>query len=156
MSYQVFYMNSKAANANRYAREITDFDENYRAGEDNPYYTPMHKLWITVILQAMADAREDITTLKDNHPNGLCKISHLEARYLFENEDFGRTRLCELCDLAATPLRIVLKAYNNPEFDPNEAMRHVSNVNPAPVRQRTWEDFENRKNKRRRKALNKK
>lgn len=112
-------------------RRISDFKANCEDvwnRETNPYYDNMHKMWICVILQAMADTRANIDLLPDSSAHGLCKITHLEAKYLFENEDFGRTRLRELCDLAATPLRAVLECYNNPNFNPEEKLRVVSNA----------------------------
>jgi len=110
--------------------------------EDNPFYDPMHKLWISVILQAMTDARAEPTDRQSSLPDKCCEVERLEAIYLFENEDFGRARLRELCELAGVTVRAVLKCYNNPDFDPVAVSRGISNVNPLADDVRYWNERE--------------
>ena len=126
-------------------RRLSDFKANYEDTWDkeaNPYYDTMHKLWISVILQAMADARCKPSELPTSSPDKVCKTEQAQASYIFEDTTYGRTRLRELCELAATPMRIILERYNDPNFDPVEAMRGISNVNTSSDRQYDWDSRE--------------
>lgn len=98
--------------------------------ETNPFYDPISKLWISVILQAMADAKCKPSEKPSSCADRVCKTEQAQAKHLFEDETHGRSRLRELCELASVPLKTILKRYDDPNFDPIEAMRGISNVDP--------------------------
>lgn len=123
-------------------RRLSDFKANYEDTWDkeaNPYYDTMHKLWISVILKAMCDAKTKPSGANGHNADSVTYVEHQEAVYLFEDGAFGRTRLRELCELAATPMRIILDRYNDPNFDPVEAIRGIANVKPLSDPNYSWD-----------------